>query len=237
MKCFIGIDLGSTTTKSVVMDETGRPLGHGITNSRSNYDTAALVAKTEALISARLQLLRQRLEQGPTPALGVDQTLEGLERHFRLAQFMDQLKSLESLCGEKASDSQAKGGIGDALNATFRNLEVELAKLFAPGAERKSDFFRDLAGSVYMEVSEGQAREFGVSQDTLINMYDKSIIEVENLPPKVDMDSTFLAALDSLHAEGELSDTDFNSVREILLQVLAVELEETYVVGTGYGRA
>ena len=41
MKTFIGIDLGSTTTKAVVMDEARNVLGRGITNSRSNYDTAA----------------------------------------------------------------------------------------------------------------------------------------------------------------------------------------------------
>ena len=41
MRAFIGIDLGSTTTKSVVMDDDGKVLGRGITNSRSNYDTAA----------------------------------------------------------------------------------------------------------------------------------------------------------------------------------------------------
>jgi len=40
MKCFIGIDLGSTTTKAVMMDMNGEILGRGITNSRSNYDTA-----------------------------------------------------------------------------------------------------------------------------------------------------------------------------------------------------
>ena len=40
MKCFIGIDLGSTTTKAVMMDSKGGILGRGITNSRSNYDTA-----------------------------------------------------------------------------------------------------------------------------------------------------------------------------------------------------
>ena len=40
MKCFIGIDLGSTTTKAVMMDENQEVLGRGITNSRSNYDTA-----------------------------------------------------------------------------------------------------------------------------------------------------------------------------------------------------
>jgi len=44
MRCFIGIDLGSTTTKAVVMDEHRNVLGRGITNSRSNYDTAAAIA-------------------------------------------------------------------------------------------------------------------------------------------------------------------------------------------------
>jgi benzoyl-CoA reductase subunit A len=44
MKTFIGIDLGSTTTKAVVIDEARNVLGRGITISRSNYDTAAAVA-------------------------------------------------------------------------------------------------------------------------------------------------------------------------------------------------
>ena len=61
MRCFIGIDLGSTTTKAVVIDEQQNVLGRGITNSRSNYDTAAAVAKTEALINGRFQLFRQAL--------------------------------------------------------------------------------------------------------------------------------------------------------------------------------
>lgn len=45
MRTFIGVDLGSTTTKAVVMDEARNVLGRGITNSRSNYDTAAAIAK------------------------------------------------------------------------------------------------------------------------------------------------------------------------------------------------
>ena len=59
MNCYIGIDLGSTTTKAVVMDGDGKVLGRGITNSRSNYDTAAAVSKQEALIDARFTLLRR----------------------------------------------------------------------------------------------------------------------------------------------------------------------------------
>ena len=41
MNTFIGIDLGSTTTKAVLLDEDGEILGRGITNSRSNYHLAA----------------------------------------------------------------------------------------------------------------------------------------------------------------------------------------------------
>ena len=54
MKCFVGVDLGSTTTKAVILDENQKILGRGITNSRSNYDLAAKVAREEAFITARL---------------------------------------------------------------------------------------------------------------------------------------------------------------------------------------
>ena len=64
MKCFIGIDLGSTTTKAVILDENSRILGKGLTNSRSNYDVACAISKSEAVVDARLELL-----QGITAAL------------------------------------------------------------------------------------------------------------------------------------------------------------------------
>lgn len=240
MKCFIGIDLGSTTTKAVVMDDTGTALGHGITNSRSNYDTAALVAKTEALISARLVLLRQALDKQSDLSLSTDDALDMLERHFRLAQFLVQLGNLQTLCIEKVAEGKYKEGVKPltaALEDTFKELQVELAKLFEPGAERKSDFFRDLAGTVYMEVAEEQAAKHGINHDTLINIYDKSIIEVENIPPEVDMSVTFMQALDSTLNADEIKADDFGRVQQTLKKVLDFELEETYVVGTGYGRA
>ncbi|MGZ8447773.1 MAG: BadF/BadG/BcrA/BcrD ATPase family protein, partial [Candidatus Deferrimicrobiaceae bacterium] len=61
MRTFIGIDLGSTTTKSVLIDENLEVLGRGITNSRSNYDVAARVSKQEAKIAARFTLFRNAL--------------------------------------------------------------------------------------------------------------------------------------------------------------------------------
>ncbi len=240
MKCFIGIDLGSTTTKSVVMDETGKALGQGITNSRSNYDTAALVAKTEALISARLTLTRQALEKMGSLELQMDDLLDNLERHFRLDLFMEQLGNLEKLCQEKGSDghyADSIASLSSALNDTFAGLRNKLKELFAPGAERKSDFFRDLAGSEYMEISDACAKPHGVNPDTLVNIYDKSIIEVENIPPRLDMDATFIKALASLQSAGEVPAADFEKMDNALRGALDIELDETYVVGTGYGRA
>ena len=57
VKYTVGIDLGSTTTKAVVLGEDGAVLGRGITNSRSNYDVACQVALGEALINTRFSLI------------------------------------------------------------------------------------------------------------------------------------------------------------------------------------
>ena len=68
MKYTVGIDLGSTTTKAVVLGEDGAVLGRGITNSRSNYDVACQVALGEALINARFSLIAGELAAaGGTP--------------------------------------------------------------------------------------------------------------------------------------------------------------------------
>src|SRR5210317_856919 len=99
MKCFIGIDLGSTTTKAVVMDSNGEVLGRGITNSRSNYDTASRVAKLEAFISTRFTLFHRALEA--LPGMGdeqVERLLNNLERYFRLELFLEQLEDLHQTC-------------------------------------------------------------------------------------------------------------------------------------------
>src|SRR3989304_1567057 len=91
MRCFIGIDLGSTTTKAGVMDEDRKVLGRGITNSRSNYDPAATVAKQEALVSARFELFRQALAKSGALDGKLDEFIGPLERDFRLEQFLEQL--------------------------------------------------------------------------------------------------------------------------------------------------
>ena len=50
MRVFVGIDLGSTTTKAVILDDDAKVVGRGITNSRSNYDVASQIAREEAFV-------------------------------------------------------------------------------------------------------------------------------------------------------------------------------------------
>ncbi len=239
MKCFIGIDLGSTTTKAVVMDENGKQLGHGITNSRSNYDTASAVAKQEAFIDTRLTLFRRGLEEVAELEGKVDLLLDGLERNFRLEQYLEQLDDLRETCLKNAEDPRFvdfRDKLKTAVSVTFEKLRETGKALYAPGAERKSDFFRDIAGSQYMQLSEEVADETGIAYDALLNVYDKSIIEVENRPPSGDMKNKFLRALD--REMRELSDisVDQDIIAARIGDALDVELDESYVVGTGYGR-
>ena len=102
MRCFIGIDLGSTTTKAVVMDEAQRVLGRGITNSRSNYDAAAAIAKQEALVNARFHLFRENLTESGALNGRLEDFLAQLERDFRFEQFLEQLDDLEGTCRRNA---------------------------------------------------------------------------------------------------------------------------------------
>ena len=239
MKCFIGIDLGSTTTKAVMMDSEGEILGRGITNSRSNYDTASKVSKQEAVVSDRLELCHRALSKVPEMKDMVEELLKALERNFRLELFLNQLDDLKQTCLHNGADLR-HADIGQdllrALNETFDRMKTELSKLFSPGVERKSDFFRDLAGSVYMNQAELVSEEIGVPFDVLINIYDKSIIETENRPPAEDLVSTFLRALNRVLDEQIDLPVEQQTVRELVQDALEIELEETFVVGTGYGR-
>jgi benzoyl-CoA reductase subunit A len=240
MKCFIGIDLGSTTTKSVVIDENRNVLGRGITNSRSNYDTAAAVAKQEAMVSGRFHLFRDALAKSGVLNGNLDAFLGQYERDFRLEQFLEQLSDLEDNCQKSIAGGHfgdAAKGVGAALEEVFRRLREEATALYAPGAKRKSDFFRDVAGSRYLAIAEEVAKAGGLRYDMLINVFDRSILAVENNVYADSMAKNLLAALErsflSMPALRGLSEAIQKPVRS----VMDMPMEEAYVIGTGYGRA
>jgi benzoyl-CoA reductase subunit A len=239
MRTFIGIDLGSTTTKAMLLDDDRRPLGQGITNSRSNYATATSVAKQEAIISARLTLFRRALKEYGLD-LAVDKVfLDRIKLYFRLEQFLEQLEDLRDTCAELVDGprfADVKKVLLEALTTVFDRIRAEAPEMYAPGGERKSDFFRDIAGSRVMKIGEEVAKEAGLPFDRLLNVYDKAIIEVENRPPGGGMTDKFGRALGRVIDDMPALAPQRDVLRRHLDETLAVDMEETYVVGTGYGR-
>jgi len=239
MKTYVGIDLGSTTTKAVLIDDDSRVLGRGITNSRSNYATAARVAGEEARIDGRFTLFRRALQQDGDLGDRLDEFLGALERAFRLEQFLEQLADLEQTCsghfrGGRFADLEA--GIRRALDEIFGRVRAEAGAMFAPGAKRKSDFFRDIAGSRYYAHAEIVGREHSLPYELLLNIYDKSILDVENRPPSGDLSGKFRRALQKVLAEDGGIGQQAGHLQHVIEDALGVDLEEGYLVGTGYGR-
>ena len=239
MRTFIGIDLGSTTTKAMLLDENRQPLGQGITNSRSNYGTATSVAKQEAIIAARLTLFRRALTEYGLDLAADEVFLDRIKLYFRLEQFLEQLEDLRETCAglvDAPRFADMRKDLLAALAAVFDRIRAEAPQMYAPGGERKSDFFRDIAGSRFMKIGEEVAKQASLPFDRLLNIYDKAIIEVENRPPGGGMTEKFGRALGRVIEDMPELAPQRETLRRHLDQTLAVEMDETYVVGTGYGR-
>jgi benzoyl-CoA reductase subunit A len=229
VRSFVGIDLGSTTTKAVVLDERGEVLGRGITNSRSNYDLAAEIARTEAFVGARFRLLQREVER----AAGAE-TLSRLLRAFRLEQMLVQLRTLRSRIEEEiqARAADRRGALRSATAAIFGRIAEEEEERFRdPAPLERSDFFRDAAGSAYARLAEEASRAPGaaVSFEELLALYDKCIVRVENEPLELGFREHIGRALERTRGG--------SGVRASVERAATADLGVVATVGTGYGRA
>ena len=228
MSCVVGIDLGSTTTKAVILDDDGQMLGRGITNSRSNYELAAAVARTEAFINARFGLIQQR-GAGAMAASAVQE----LRRAFVLEQFLHQLRHLTQLMVQEVERSipvTLQPAFARAVEEICAEVGLEEETRFRQPPVARSDFFRDAAGSAFMRIAEQVAgRTAGVTYDRLLGLYDKCIIRVENEPLDLDFRDHIGAALERIGKPASLADA--------VEYAATTDLTPAAVVGTGYGRA
>ena len=231
MKYTVGIDLGSTTTKAVVLGEDGAVLGRGITNSRSNYAVACDVALAEALINARFSLIRGELAREGLDVEELGARLRDLEQALRAGQYRSQLRVLTRELDRFAGRMLVNGSaLRAAAGAIGERMESEIPELYAAGTRRKSDFFRDLAGSRYMQLAEIEARERGVSFDQLVALFDKAILDVENA---ADAAGGFEGHLRPALASAGVGD---GALAAAVDRVARLTLENAGTVGTGYGR-
>ncbi len=231
MNTCVGIDLGSTTTKAVILGEEGEVLGRGITNSRSNYKVACDVALGEGLISARFSLVSEALKAAGAGEARRLRLLEELERRVREQQYLSQLGALGEGIHRFLPADGDRGALAKAVDGILGRMGGESGDLFKAGASRKSDFFRDLAGSHYLRLAEEVSRASGIGFDRLAGLYDKAILEVENRPSGAEDFGCFArAALAAMPgAEPELA--------RAVEKAAETSLTLARSVGTGYGRA
>lgn len=237
MDCFVGIDLGSTTTKAVVLDPEGSIIGRGITNSRSNYDVAAQVAKQEAYTSARFELLSRELNQRENITKEDREQLEStLLAAYRHELFLGSLARLEQHCREdldKPRFKDVRRELLQALEVILLGIRETAESIFVPESVARSDFFRDIAGSAFIEVASDITRNGGPAFDSMVGMFDRNIIPVENETETRGFEDLLMAAYNRL-PEGLLAkDAD---LADLLKRIATLELNELRTVGTGYGR-
>ena len=237
--CYIGIDLGSTTTKAVFLDEQERIMGRGITNSRSNYELACQVAREEAEINARFGLLRRTLEASERIGELAEPLMAVLACNHALAQHLEQLQALDAECRAcaQAHDLPAaeQAGIEQALARIFAALRTQAELDFFPGSAAASDFFRDLATSHYLQQAEQVTRELPVSFDRLVGLFDAAIIRVEN-HSFAGLYREYLA----FATRRALADARFAPFADEIATAVGETAERRFnvlnTVGTGYGR-
>ena len=234
MKCVVGIDLGSTTTKAVVLDEHGRVVGQGITNSRSNYEVACAVARDEALSAARLNLLDQAVRRraaangGPSCAAFVDALPEAFAFEVYLGQLNDLQEELWH-CVKQLSPA-AREELTSALADVLAIMREQSVVLFDGSGARKSHFFRDLAGAAFMHAAEAVCASGRVAFERLAGLFDRAVLNVETrLAPR-----SFEALLE--RALQRVAPGDETAAALIGEGIVDTGIEEDAFVGTGYGR-
>ncbi len=239
MKWVIGIDLGSTTTKAVILDEDERVVGQGITNSRSNYDTACEVARTEAMNQARLRLLTDAIGRQEAIADGAETLGRALDRAFRCEQHLTQLESLRTEAERVASTGRYAGNtrILPTLELLFDELRDQAPRLFGPLSERRSDFFRDIAGSGFQTIAERESDPETLPFDLVLGVYDQAILTVENEPGDLSLAAMAPAAVERALGRRKDRDRVAEPLRRAVMSAVSEPIEIACEVGTGYGRA
>lgn len=250
MRVVVGVDLGSTTTKAVLLDEERRVVGKGITNSRSNYEVACAVAREEALTAARFTMLSRALEERMGSAgAGSAEALAALHEAFRLEIYLEQLdelfdvidrKVLRSL-GARSADAPTtesfiahRARLSPAIAEVGAELRRRAPALFDGSGARKSDFFRDLAASAYMAAAERVAGESkgAVTYELLTGVFDRAILDVETRLRTHDFSVVLRRAAERV-AKGAPTEGALLAAVEV---AVGSPIDEVSFVGTGYGR-
>lgn len=234
MKAFLGIDLGSTTSKAVLVDSTGKIIGRGITNTRSNYTAAASIAQIEAEFNSRFTLLDRKLKEIESDHYNWDDLIFHLENRFYYLQFLARFEQLLEALNREAQHIERidiRENIIDILPRAARQVNERVKNLFYAGeVSTTSQFFRDLFSTAYVKAIENT--EAGLF-DQLVALYDRCITPVENHQANCEFGDLVLQSLNELPDEYS---SKAGKIESCLNEITKIDLNPSDYVGTGYGR-
>lgn len=256
---YLGIDLGSTTSKAVIINQADEIIGRGITNTRANYQVAAEIAKMEALHDARFTLLTQRLAAEINEHLEYKRYIKDIRAVFQYLEFRIRADRLTTELIKSAANLryENRDQIEKVVRKIMETIIPQVRTDFIDGNLGESNqFFRDIIGGQY---NKQVAREDKELFEPLMLTFDKSITPVENeminfnFKKLVNESMKILADkyenLSNKSAKGEsVSDTSINllkdnyweiedSLKRQINSVADEDISITNMVGTGYGRA
>ena len=257
----MGIDLGSTTSKAVIINEKDEIIGRGITNTRANYEVAAEVARLQAIYDARFSLLKKKLESQYDLKAEYGQMIRDIESVFQYLQFKERLNMLQKQLKQTAKETfsgETRAVITAYIDDIGNTIGPLIRKEFLEGdLGSKNQFFRDVVSEKYHdEVAKLDKAYF----EKLMVTFDKSITPVENQLVEFDFKELVHHAMDILAEKyNGLSETapedksfDFEvelnllkgnfeevskSLREYIDQIAELDINIANMTGTGYGRA
>jgi len=234
MKVYLGIDLGSTTSKAVLIDDRDRIIGRGITNTRANYEVAAEIARMEAEFNSRFTLLRRRLDHADGDGSDWEPVFNTLDQGFRFLQFQKRFEQLWQTMQQQArtivSDSQRERINDFLLSSAERILDEIRARFFRGAISKSSEFFREIFTAVYLEQIQAADQDL---LDQLLAIYDRAITPVENQIIDFDFIELMETALTYLRGDNAGQAT---RIRKALEAIAKIDLTPEDYIGTGYGR-
>ncbi|MCP3931267.1 MAG: benzoyl-CoA reductase subunit A [Bacteroidetes bacterium] len=258
-KYYLGIDLGSTTSKAVIINSDDEIIGRGITNTRANYKIAADIAKEEAIYDARFTLLIDRLKGEIEKRPELNKFMQEIRSVFQYKQFQRRMDILVKTLNKTVDSYDYDPKISKNLNSILDKIIPEIRRDFVEGdLGTKNQFFRDIIGERYnAEVEKVEKDCF----EPLMLAFDKSITPVENEMVFFNFKELVLDSMKVLEGKynGFTKDSkpnpdkdwyyaEFNaiknnykeietSLREHIDSIAEENIHIANMVGTGYGRA
>jgi len=261
-KYYLGVDLGSTTSKAVIINDQDEIIGRGITNTRANYSVAADIARDEAIFNARFSVLQKKLEEEIKVKPEYKKYITDLESVFQYEQFkvrLDKLgEELLKTCNTFFKDENKKEEILGHLRNIRRSFKPVIKRDYLyNNLGAKNQFFRDIVSEKYNEeVNKLPMALF----EPLMTVWDKSISPAENERVMFNFQELVQKAMEELKdkyknlpdsindntsvnfdAEMYLLKKNFDEVSEALRkhinEIAEIEFNITNMTGTGYGRA